>query len=92
MFSTEELLLAARVRPVATRLQNRALEEAQEQWEREQLKAISRDPEYDTHAMKQMRVSFLKEWLTAHPLSEFCPPVVKDLEMIAEVIRNSRTR
>lgn len=88
-FSTEELLLAARVRDMAVKIRDVRLGQAIEAWQITQLSATGASPAALAR-LEEEQVQFRSEWLTAHPTTEFVPESLKRLEDVAEVIRQSR--
>lgn len=92
-FTNEELLLAAQVRSMASKIQEAELNKALEAWEAEQMSNTPGNANLISaiKAMEAQRQPFRKDWYAAHPVSEFGPIALTQLEKMADVIRNSRS-
>ncbi|HBJ98987.1 MAG TPA: hypothetical protein DDZ62_02720 [Delftia acidovorans] len=88
-FSTEELLLAERVRDMAVKIRDVRLGQAIEAWQIKQLSATGTSAAALAR-LEAEQVQFRNEWLKAHPTTEFVSESLKRLEDVAEVIRQSR--
>jgi hypothetical protein len=88
-FTTEDLLLAAQVRSLAEKIGKAALARAEDEWERKQLSTLSPTPQ-NIAKLEAARSAFKTEWLKAHPIVEFGPAAVRELENMAEVIGQAR--
>lgn len=101
-FTTEELLLAAQIRPIASDLRQAALAAARKAADLE-YKEFDGPPIAYTEADRQAQEAaeaaktqhlakmktFEQDWYANHPLGNFVKPALAELEQIAAVISDS---
>lgn len=101
-FTTEELLLAAQIRPIARDLRQAALAAARKAADLEYKEfdgpilpftAAERQAHKAAEAARDQHLAKMKtfeqDWYANHPLGNFVKPVLAELEQIAAVISDS---
>lgn len=86
---TSTLILAAEVRRLARKMREQAMTSATSN-QRAALEAVRSADDAAYGAAKEALAAASREWLAAHPLSEFVAPAMAALESVADIITQAR--